>query len=71
MAEIRRITLPLLQPTTLVVVILATIDGFQSFDYIYTLTGGGPVGATTLIVQYIYETASSPRSSTASPVRPA
>lgn len=49
------ITLPLLRPTLLVVVVLATINGFQAFDFIYNLTGGGPVGATTLMVQYIYE----------------
>lgn len=49
------ITLPLLQPSGLVVIVLATIHGFQAFDFIYTLTGGGPVGATTLIVQYVYE----------------
>ena len=54
--QIRMITLPLLRPTTFVVVILATIHAFQAFDYIYTLTGGGPLGATTLIVQFIYET---------------
>jgi len=54
---IRSIILPLLKPTTLVIVILATIHGFQSFDFIYTLTGGGPLGATTLIVQYIYDRA--------------
>jgi len=53
----RHVTLPLLKPTTFVVVILATITGFQAFDFIYTLTGGGPVGATTLIVQNIYEQA--------------
>lgn len=53
----REITLPLLRPSMLVVVILATITGFQAFDYIYTLTGGGPVGATTLMVQFIYENA--------------
>mgnify|MGYP001116419602 CR=1 FL=1 len=35
--------------------ILALITGFQAFDFIYTLTGGGPLGATTLMVQYIYE----------------
>lgn len=52
-----QITWPLLRPTTLVVLILSTIAGFQSFDFIWTLTGGGPVGATTLIVQYIYEKA--------------
>ncbi|GAA5153864.1 sugar ABC transporter permease [Pseudonocardia eucalypti] len=61
--QVRSITLPLLRPTTLVVVVLATIHGFQAFDYIYTLTGGGPLGATTLIVQYIYD------SSFQSPIR--
>ncbi len=55
--RLRSITLPLLMPTTLVVLILATIHGFQAFDFIYNLTGGGPVGATTLIVQFIYEKA--------------
>lgn len=49
------ITLPLLKSSLLVVLILGTIHGFQAFDFIYTLTGGGPVGATTLMVQYIYE----------------
>lgn len=55
--QVHQVTLPLLRPTMLVVVILATITGFQAFDFIYTLTGGGPVGATTLIVQFIYEKA--------------
>src|SRR5918994_1380227 len=55
--RIRQITLPLLRPTTMVVIVLSTIAGFQAFDYVYTLTGGGPVGGTTLIVQYIYERA--------------
>jgi alpha-1,4-digalacturonate transport system permease protein len=55
--RIRRITLPLLLPTTMVVIVLSTIAGFQAFDFVYTLTGGGPVGGTTLIVQYIYERA--------------
>lgn len=54
---IKLIILPLLKPTTLVIIILSTIHGFQSFDFIYTLTGGGPIGATTLIVQYIYDRA--------------
>jgi ABC-type sugar transport system permease subunit len=55
--SVRLITLPLLRPTLMVVIILATIAGFQAFDFVYTLTGGGPVGATTLIIQYIYENA--------------
>lgn len=53
----RLIILPLLKPTTLIIIILSTIHGFQSFDFIYTLTGGGPLGSTTLIVQYIYDRA--------------
>ena len=55
--QVTQITLPLLRPTMLVVLILSTIEGFKAFDFIYTLTGGGPTGSTTLIVQYIYETA--------------
>ncbi|MEO7123502.1 MAG: sugar ABC transporter permease [Lacisediminihabitans sp.] len=52
---LRSITLPLLQPTVFVVIILAAITAFQAYDFIYTLTGGGPIGATTLLVQYIYD----------------
>lgn len=52
----RRITLPLLSPTMLVVLVLALIKGVQTFDEIFAFTGGGPGSATTLIIQYIYET---------------
>jgi alpha-1,4-digalacturonate transport system permease protein len=55
--RLRHVTLPLLRPTTMVVIILSMIAGFQAFDFIWTLTGGGPVGATTLMVQYIYQKA--------------
>lgn len=51
-----RITLPLLMPNMLVVLVLALIRGVQAFDEIFVLTGGGPGSATTLIVQYIYQT---------------
>ena len=51
----RRITLPLLAPTLLVVVVLAVIRGVQIFDEVYAFTGGGPGTATTFIIQYIYE----------------
>lgn len=53
--QIWHITLPSLRPTLLVVLILSTISGFQAFEFLWTLTGGGPVGATTLIVQYVYD----------------
>lgn len=52
----RKITLPLLMPTMLVVLVLATIKGVQTFEEVYAFTGGGPGSATTLIIQYIYET---------------
>ena len=51
-----RITLPLLMPNFLVVFILASIKGVQTFDEIYVLTGGGPGTSTSLIVQYIFTT---------------
>ncbi len=52
----RKITLPLLSPTLLVVLVLALIKGVQTFDEVYAFTGGGPGSATTFIVQFIYET---------------
>ncbi len=52
----RRITLPLLMPTMLVVLVLALIKGVQTFEEIFAFTGGGPGSATTLVIQYIYDT---------------
>lgn len=48
------ITVPLLRPVTTLVVILGTIWSFQVFDLIYTMTGGGPGGATVTLVVAIY-----------------
>ncbi|MBF9035574.1 ABC transporter permease subunit [Rhodobacterales bacterium HKCCE2091] len=53
----RRITLPLLSPTMLVVLVLALIRSVQTFDEVYAFTGGGPGTATTFIIQYIYDRA--------------
>ncbi|MEK4250685.1 carbohydrate ABC transporter permease [Paenibacillus sp. FSL W7-1287] len=50
------ITMPLLKPTTLLVVMLCTIEAFKAYPLMFALTGGGPNKATTYIVQYIYET---------------
>ena len=52
----RRITMPLLAPTMLVVLVLSLIKGVQTFDEIFAFTGGGPGSATTFIIQYIYQT---------------
>lgn len=49
-----RITLPMLRPTILLVVILATIHATQAFEMILLLTAGGPGTATRLVVQNMY-----------------
>ena len=49
------VTLPLLQPTSVLVVMLSFIDSFKAYPLIYSLTGGGPGKATTFLVQYIYK----------------
>lgn len=51
------ITWPLLSPTTLFVVVINTINAFQTFTQIYALTRGGPVNSTTTLTYLIYETA--------------
>ncbi|WAA08921.1 carbohydrate ABC transporter permease [Fervidibacillus albus] len=48
------ITLPLLAPTTFFVVIISLINSFQVFDQVMIMTEGGPAGATTVLVQNIY-----------------
>lgn len=52
----RRITLPLLMPTTLFVSINAVINAFRLVDHVFILTGGGPDNASSLLLYYIYET---------------
>lgn len=51
------VTLPLLRPFVLYVFIMAVIGSFQVFGRIFVLTGGGPVDATLVSVQYIYRVA--------------
>ncbi len=52
----RRITLPLLKPTSAFVVITALIDGFTVFDIVYVMTHGGPANSTTTVVYNIFRT---------------
>lgn len=49
------ITLPLLSPATFFVVVISLINGFQVFDQVYAMTGGGPGGSTQVVVQEIYD----------------
>ncbi|MCX6029509.1 MAG: sugar ABC transporter permease [Chloroflexi bacterium] len=51
------ITIPLLKPTTLYLMVIYTIAGFQIFERVYIMTGGGPINSTMTIVQLIYQTA--------------
>lgn len=53
----RRITFPLLMPTTLFVSINAVVNSFRMVDHIFVLTGGGPDNASSLLLFYIYEVA--------------
>jgi multiple sugar transport system permease protein len=53
----RRITLPPLRRTLLLVVMLQTAAQLQLFGQAQLLTGGGPSGASRTIVLYIYEAA--------------
>lgn len=53
----RRITLPLLMPTTLFVMINAVLNAFKLVDHLFILTKGGPNNASNLLLYYIYENA--------------
>lgn len=53
----RRITWPLLMPTTLFVAINATINSFKLVDHLVIMTKGGPGNASSLLLYYIYEVA--------------
>jgi ABC-type sugar transport system permease subunit len=50
-----RITLPLLRRVLMFVVVTQTIFSFQVFVPVYTMTKGGPLDATKVIVYYIYQ----------------
>ncbi len=48
------VTLPLLRPTILFVVVISTINSFQSFALQYVMTRGGPSDLTTTIALLVY-----------------
>lgn len=53
----RRVTFPLLMPTTLFVLVNATINSFKLVDHLFILTKGGPDNASNLLLYYIYQVA--------------
>jgi multiple sugar transport system permease protein len=50
------ITLPALRYTTLVILLVASLDGLLAFSLIYIMTGGGPGIATTVLAWMGYQT---------------
>jgi sn-glycerol 3-phosphate transport system permease protein len=53
----RRVTFPLLMPTTLFVLINAVLNSFKLVDHLFVLTKGGPDNASNLLLYYIFESA--------------
>lgn len=52
-----RITLPLLSPALFFALSISLINSFQVFDQVFVMTGGGPAGATTVLVERIVKNA--------------
>ncbi len=55
--QLFKITLPLLAPTTYLVLLLQIIASYKVFGQIFLITRGGPGTLTRPLIQYIYETA--------------
>jgi ABC-type sugar transport system permease subunit len=52
--EFWQITLPLLQPTTLLICVMTMLSSFQVFAIFQVMTNGGPSNQTTPLVLSIY-----------------
>ncbi|MDI7247034.1 MAG: sugar ABC transporter permease [Bacillota bacterium] len=50
----RRVTLPLLKPTIIIVALFRVMDVFKIFDLVFLLTGGGPGTASESVSLYTY-----------------
>lgn len=55
--KLTKITVPMISPTIFMLTIVTLIGSFKSFGQIYSLTGGGPMNSTKVLVYYIYEQA--------------
>lgn len=54
-----KITLPMIWPVVSSWAILSVIGAFKSFEFIYSLTGGGPAGSTKTIAILLYSSSQS------------
>ncbi|MFJ2780908.1 carbohydrate ABC transporter permease [Kitasatospora sp. NPDC087315] len=50
----RRVTFPLLMPTTLFAAIVALADSIKMVDFVFVMTQGGPDNSSNLLLYYIY-----------------
>jgi multiple sugar transport system permease protein len=58
--KFRRITLPLIAPTTFFLLVINTVGAMKAFTQVFVMTQGGPPGpggATTTIVYWVYQQA--------------
>ena len=55
--QLVHITIPMLRPTTLIVLVLTTIGGFKSFDFVYVMTGGGATHSSEVLSTLLYKEA--------------
>ncbi len=55
--QLRHVTIPLLAPSLFFALTISLINSFQVFDQVYVMTGGGPAGATTVLVERIVKQA--------------
>jgi multiple sugar transport system permease protein len=55
--QLRFVTVPLLAPAIFFALTISLINSFQVFDQVYVMTGGGPAGATTVLVERIVKQA--------------
>lgn len=51
----RRVTMPLVMPTTYFLLVISVIEAFQVFTIVNVMTRGGPAGATDMLVNLLYE----------------
>lgn len=50
----RRVTVPLVMPTTYFLLVISVIEAFQVFTVVDVMTRGGPAGATDMVVNMLY-----------------
>jgi len=52
--RIRRVVIPLLTPSTVVVVALSMINSLKGFDILFIMTGGGPFNSSDTLAMHMY-----------------